>query len=154
LWDCRIAYKSMQLPFSTKILEAASHVSKKEAESLPDEDKLSCSTNNRTLSDPCDPANLGKRICEAISGSKRPFPRVQLKGYKLCITNPVFLGQVPKRFQVGDDIAILFGTQAPFVIRRDLDHFLLVGDCLVNGLMQGHAACGLDEEKTEDFWFW
>jgi hypothetical protein len=66
-----------------------------------------------------------------------------------------FLGQGPSEAQEGDEIAIIFGAQMPFIIRRDLDgHYLLIGECFVHGLMRGESTDDLDDSLIETLCFW
>jgi hypothetical protein len=44
---------------------------------------------------------------------------------------------------VGDEIALLFGLSAPFVVRQQgSTDFKLVGECFVHGIMDGEAMEG------------
>jgi hypothetical protein len=79
------------------------------------------------------------------------FPR------KICITEKG-IGLVPKLSGVGDDIAVIFGSQVPFVLRskpggtnEKLEmKYQLVGECYVHGIMDGQAlASGCEVEDFE-----
>lgn len=48
-----------------------------------------------------------------------------------------FVGLGPPDIQQGDAVAILLGADVPFILRRQGDHYTLVGDCYVHGIMQG-----------------
>lgn len=50
------------------------------------------------------------------------------------------LALVPHDTKVDDDVALLAGGRSPFVVRREYcNRFRLVGDCYVDGIMQGEA---------------
>jgi hypothetical protein len=58
--------------------------------------------------------------------------------------------------RVGDHIVTLFGLEMSVVVRHDLeyDHYWLISECFVLGLMDGEALEDLDESRVEDFHFW
>ncbi|KAK0662480.1 heterokaryon incompatibility protein-domain-containing protein [Cercophora samala] len=50
------------------------------------------------------------------------------------------LALVPHDTQVGDDVSLLAGGRSPFVVKRTrCNGFKLVGDCYVDGIMEGEA---------------
>jgi hypothetical protein len=53
-----------------------------------------------------------------------------------------FTGLSPMAAQVGDEICILYGCSVPVVLRLEGDHWLLVGECYVDGIMDGEAVDG------------
>jgi hypothetical protein len=76
----------------------------------------------------------------------RQFPRlIGLCGFAadstLCVTKRGYLGCPPNSAQPGDLICILFGGDAPFVIRpcEGTDEFILIGETYLHGFMQGEA---------------
>ncbi|KAM7196347.1 Heterokaryon incompatibility protein (HET) domain containing protein [Rhypophila sp. PSN 637] len=65
---------------------------------------------------------------------------------RFCRTEGGRLGQVRKEARVGDLVCIILGAEVPYVIRplttetdNDEVFYELVGDCYVNGVMQGEA---------------
>ena len=58
----------------------------------------------------------------------------------------------------GDTIAVLGGGKVPYVLRRQggsespANHYSLVGECYVQGVMQGEALRRADAPKLEDIW--
>lgn len=71
-------------------------------------------------------------------------------------TTAGLIGSDLREAQEGDEIAIIFGSKSPFIVRRIPEHnyFLLIGDCYVHGIMEGEAMKDLDESRVEDLWFW
>ena len=80
---------------------------------------------------------------------------------KFFTTHKGFFGLGPGALKEGDRVAVLLGSDAPFVIREadpdSLDpkmpvphdtKFKLVGECYVHGLMQGQAVRGQDIERN------
>ena len=55
-----------------------------------------------------------------------------------------FVGLGPPNIQNGDSVVILFGADVPFILRQEGDHYKLVGDCYVHGIMQGELINLLD----------
>lgn len=97
------------------------------------------------------PKDLGKRVDKEEDIGKE----FHVQNAKLFVTGPGFVGCAPSSARVGDEIAIILGAPMPFVIRRDVeDHYLLIGQCFILGLMNGEAMEGLDEQRVEDLHFW
>jgi hypothetical protein len=61
------------------------------------------------------------------------------QGRSLFLTDKGYVGLGPNDLQEGDIISVLFGAQTPFVLRRQHDSFILVGDCYVHGIMYGES---------------
>jgi hypothetical protein len=72
------------------------------------------------------------------SASNRKFATTS-KGYYV-------LG--PKIMMRGDIICVLFGGKTPFCLRQQDDHYLLVGECYVHGLMNGEAMDMMDRGEV------
>ena len=51
--------------------------------------------------------------------------------------NSIALG--PKLTRAGDEVVIFYGGNVPFVLRPDGEQYRLVGECYVQGVMQGEA---------------
>ena len=62
-------------------------------------------------------------------------------GRKLFITNSGFIGIGPSSMESGDLIVIILGLNVPLVLRkvdgRETPHYLLLGECYVQGIMDG-----------------
>lgn len=70
----------------------------------------------------------GKRF--AVSGSN-----------KACL--------VPWATEVGDVICLLFGCSFPVILRRKLDHYVLIGEVYVDGIMLGEELKRFQDEGSE-----
>jgi hypothetical protein len=71
------------------------------------------------------------------------------------VTHKGHLGLASKHVQTGDIIAILFGGQLPFVLRKVGNHYILIGEAYIDGIMDGEAAKqhDLDGENPRDATF-
>jgi Heterokaryon incompatibility protein (HET) len=74
-------------------------------------------------------------------------------GKRFCVTGNKYIGIVPPGTQPGDVICILFGADAPFVIREIpragsmWKSYSLVGDCYIHGIMDGEQ---LESQTPEE----
>ncbi|KAI4266436.1 MAG: hypothetical protein L6R38_008741 [Xanthoria sp. 2 TBL-2021] len=60
-----------------------------------------------------------------------------------------YMGLLPLNSQRGDRIAVIAGSNVPFVIRKgadDEDAFRLIGDCYVHGMMSGEMVDSFSDE--------
>ena len=64
---------------------------------------------------------------------------ISIVGRRLATTHTGYLGLVPEEAHQGDCIAVIYGCNFPVVLRPRGDHFKVVGECYVNGLMDGEA---------------
>ncbi|PMD21174.1 hypothetical protein NA56DRAFT_556793, partial [Hyaloscypha hepaticicola] len=55
------------------------------------------------------------------------------------ISKSGYMGMGPKGLTVGDLICLVLGCEVPLLLRKNGDHYLLVGECFVWGLMDGEA---------------
>ncbi|KAH7239838.1 heterokaryon incompatibility protein-domain-containing protein [Fusarium solani] len=69
---------------------------------------------------------------------------------RMARTKGGYLALVPETCRVGDEIALLKGGKTPYVVRRDGEHWKLLGDCYVHGIMFGEA---WDERKRHEMEF-
>jgi hypothetical protein len=70
---------------------------------------------------------INSSITEVIQGRK---PSISHRGY--C-------GLVPERAEEGDCIFVLFGCDVPVILRKCNDSYVFIGECYVQGLMNGEA---------------
>lgn len=57
-----------------------------------------------------------------------------------CLTEQGRIGWIPRHSMPGDIICIFEGATVPYALRRDgQDHFKILGECYVHGLMDGEA---------------
>ena len=72
----------------------------------------------------------------------RPFEQLFGRftaGRRFCITERGYMGWVSLAAQQGDEIASLAGTNILFALRKGKTGFYLMGDCYLQGLMEGEA---------------
>lgn len=60
-------------------------------------------------------------------------------GRSFFVTQKNYLGLAPPQAEPGDVIAILFGSNVPFVLRRQGNAFKLIGETHVQGIMNGEV---------------
>jgi hypothetical protein len=62
-----------------------------------------------------------------------------------------YLGVAPLLAKSGDVICLLYGGRVPYILRPKNDHFLLVGESYIHGLMYGEAMSwpGIVEQNIE-----
>jgi hypothetical protein len=82
-------------------------------------------------------------------------------GRRFCMTARGYMSLVPPNSKAGDVVCVLFGSQTPFVLRPESERrsepmetvdslgiYTLVGECYVNGMMDGEMlAIGLQRQK-------
>ncbi|KAE9366265.1 HET-domain-containing protein [Stipitochalara longipes BDJ] len=59
---------------------------------------------------------------------------------QLFSTSSGLYGLGPQGLKEGDNVCVLFGSKAPLLLRKIEDHFILVGECFVLGMMNGEVA--------------
>ena len=72
----------------------------------------------------------------------RPFEQLFGRftlGRRFCVTERGYMGWVSLAAQQGDEIASLAGTNILFALRKEKTGFYLMGDCYLQGLMEGEA---------------
>jgi hypothetical protein len=72
-----------------------------------------------------------------------------ITGRVLFETKDGYLGLGHKMMRKGNCICVLFGSKIPFMMRKVDDHFILLGECFVLGLMDGEAIDSLEERLVE-----
>ncbi|EON62965.1 hypothetical protein W97_02191 [Coniosporium apollinis CBS 100218] len=58
---------------------------------------------------------------------------------RLFISKRGYLGLGPRVLQEGDLCCILYGATMPFILRRRDDHYILLGQSYIHGIMRGEA---------------
>jgi hypothetical protein len=97
---------------------------------------LRVSTNEAGLSDD----EIERMGIIADDGRKYEGNLRPAAGRKLCISNKGYFGWVPGASSPGDIVCIFKGAEVPYVLRpRPGGHFILIGDCYVQGIMDGEA---------------
>lgn len=77
-------------------------------------------------------------------------PNSVLADRTLFIISSGFMGQVRKANQEGDQIVIIFGLDVSFVVRREAQHFVLIGKFYVHGLLNGVGMVRIDVNRYEE----
>lgn len=80
---------------------------------------------------------LGGRVKDTISTMAR----------RLAITEKGRLGMAPSRAQKGDSVMVLYGCNIPVLLRDRGGKFEFVGECYVDGFMDGEAITLLNDEN-------
>ncbi|KAI3318840.1 HET-domain-containing protein [Xylariaceae sp. AK1471] len=88
-----------------------------------DVDPISEAMRRRRLEDPQGYANM----CRAVAGRR------------LAFTDQGYVGLIPDTAKEGDKVCILHGVNVPYVLRQVGEHYTLVGDAYVHGIMLGEA---------------
>lgn len=60
-------------------------------------------------------------------------------GRRLFVSEAGYFGLAPPNARKGDQVAVLFGAETPFILRRAGSGFQVVGESYVHGLMDGEA---------------
>jgi hypothetical protein len=72
---------------------------------------------------------------------------------KLIISDRGYIGLGPIVARKSDMICILYGCSVPVIIRKVGDHYLFIGECYVQGLMDGQALELLKQGKAREVMF-
>lgn len=72
---------------------------------------------------------------------------------RFFITEKGYLGLGPGRTEVGDQVCVLFGGKMPFILRRVLNHFKLIGESYVYGIMDGEGLQQWEAREASEQWF-
>ena len=62
---------------------------------------------------------------------------IALTGRRLVTNSTGYLGLTPAELSEGDIIAVLYGCNSPVVLRPCEDKFYVIGECYVDGVMDG-----------------
>ena len=73
---------------------------------------------------------------------------------RLILTCKRYMGLAAEHVRVGDIVAVFFGAQMPLVLRKVDEHYLLVGEAYVHGIMDGEAMAGYEESGSREFEIW
>jgi hypothetical protein len=84
-------------------------------------------------------SNQGRRLM-------RPFREAleSATNNRLFLTEKGYIGLAPLGAQKGDIVCVLCGSEVPLLLRRYGDEYVLIGECFVQGLMDGEI---IDEFK-------
>jgi hypothetical protein len=65
---------------------------------------------------------------------------------RFFITADRHMGMGPFAMQENDIVATLFGGSVPYILRPKDDHYVLVGECYVHGIMGGEVIRDLQQK--------
>jgi hypothetical protein len=68
---------------------------------------------------------------------------------RLMTTTNGYLRLSPVKAEKGDIICILLRSSRPIILRPSGERYLIVGDCYVQGIMEGEAMAWLDTRKCQ-----
>ena len=71
---------------------------------------------------------------------------------KFFVNSEGYIGMADWEIQVGDEVCLLYSGKALYVVRKEGDYFLFLGDCYVPGLMDGEILSMQDAGKVKDEW--
>ncbi|KAG9201401.1 hypothetical protein G6514_005773 [Epicoccum nigrum] len=74
---------------------------------------------------------------------------IALQHRRLCTTQTGFLCLAPDEVKIGDSIAILLGCNYPVLLRPFEDGYKYVGECYVDGMMNGEPVKAADHGKCK-----
>jgi hypothetical protein len=82
------------------------------------------------------------KLIDNVSATHNPLATVMTREDTIFILGdstdgPCYMGVGPPSMRVGDTVCLLYGGGALYVLRPKDDHYELVGDCYVHGLMKG-----------------
>jgi hypothetical protein len=63
----------------------------------------------------------------------------RIMGRRLLVTEKIYVGLAPAEARLGDIVCIFLGSYVPFVLRRLNETFELIGECILDGVMEGQA---------------
>jgi hypothetical protein len=72
---------------------------------------------------------------------------------RFFITEKGYLGLGPGYMELGDQVTILFGGETPFILRKFEDHFKLIGESYIHGIMEGEVIQLWEAGELEEQWF-
>jgi len=69
---------------------------------------------------------------------------------RMVKTERGYIGLVPRETRLGDEVVLIAGAVAPFILRpMGSNRYRIVGDCYICGIMYGEA---WDAEKSSSIW--
>ncbi len=95
---------------------------------------------NQPLTDPKNPAMRSRAFRAFLEGTHCRRPFVTEKGY---------VGQGPPDLQVGDIAAVVLQAEAPFLFRKVLERYQVIGEAYIHEIMDGEFMSKSDTEIVE-----
>jgi hypothetical protein len=75
---------------------------------------------------------------------------MSLVGRRFVTTNTGYLGLAVEAAEKGDIVAIILGCHFPVLLRAHEDHYRVIGECYIHGLMDGEAMNSADAAYQEE----
>ncbi|PMD39548.1 hypothetical protein L207DRAFT_460231 [Hyaloscypha variabilis F] len=72
---------------------------------------------------------------------------------RFFVTERGFLGLGPGTAEVGDLVCVIFGGKTPFILRKVSDHYKLIGESYIHGLMDGEVIKLWEAGVLSEQWF-
>ncbi len=70
-------------------------------------------------------------------------------GRQLFVSQKGYLGLGPADAKEGDILCILLGVRVPLVLRQERNHYTIIGDCYVDGVMDGELIEAMEAGKPK-----
>ena len=72
-----------------------------------------------------------------------------MRNRQLITTSKGNIGLCTSDAKEGDLICILLGVRVPLILRKEGDHYVILGDCYVDGIMDGEAIPDMEAGKFD-----
>lgn len=87
--------------------------------------------------------NIASNSAENTGQYVRPNLRSSLitmsRHWRFFCSPQGFAGMVPANSRISDRLCVLIGASVPFVLRKQQQHYIIIGEAYVHGFMYGHA---------------
>lgn len=85
-----------------------------------------------------------------INTQSMKLSTLSLIGRRLITTETGFLGLAPEAAERGDFVAIVYGCNFPVVLRPNGDSYWFIGECYIDGIMDGELIEAKEREAYEE----
>jgi hypothetical protein len=85
-----------------------------------------------------------------VNGITGPHPATFRR--RLIVTGKHCLALTSEHVEAGDVVVILNGGQLPFILREVNNHYILIGEAYVHGIMDGEAVPGASLSRDFEIW--
>lgn len=94
---------------------------------------------------------LGERLrAVVLENPEDAMVTIYYASYHRCLveTRKAYIGLTPVGTRVGDCVCVLFGAEFPMIMRPVEDHFVLIGEAFIHGVMNGEVMAELRDSKV------